>query len=167
MRAYQREKSDLLTSDRTILVIRALLALVPDDTNDAYDAADTSTTEVSLTSSKIAEVVKRIANEDEQDGEWASPSRVGRILKRLRVPQANRTAATRGWSLTASSVLGLARAYGVMACQPSATPEEGDDSADDDPCLDIPASSVMRVTSVTSVTPQATAVADERERFEL
>lgn len=160
MRAYQAEKSDLLTSDRTILVIRALIALIPDDTSDARDANDTKTAEFTLSSSKIAEAVKRIADEDEQDEEWASPSRVGRILKRLRIKKAERTAKQRGWVLSFASVRGLARAYGVIVDSDAAAGQESDD---DESHVDPDSESVTCVTSVISVTPSA----EERERFEL
>jgi hypothetical protein len=167
MRAYQAEKSDLLTSDRTILVIRALLAIVVDDTSDAHDTNDTSTAEVTLSSSKIAETVKRIADEDEQDGEWASPSRVGRILKRLRIKKADRTAKQRGWVLSFASVRGLARAYGVITDPASPDPEGEDDPDGHVPHADPEPDSVTCVTSVICVTGGVDAGADGRERFEL
>jgi hypothetical protein len=167
MRAYQAEKSDLLTSDRTILVIRALLALVEDDTSDTRDADDTSGAEVTLSSSKIAEVVKRIADDDEQDGEWASPSRVGRILRRLRIKKAERTAKQRGWVISLASVRALARAYGVITESAPPNPEGAEMSANDAPHTDPEPDSVTYVTSVTCVTHGAHAGPDERERFEL
>jgi hypothetical protein len=136
---------------------------VADDTSDTRDADDTSGGGRTVTSSKVAEVVKRVADDDEQDADWASPSRVGRILTRLRLKKADRTAKQRGWVISGASILGLARAYGIAADPPSTEPDDGREPDDEASHTDPDPDSVTCVTSVTSVTVGA----DERERFEL
>jgi len=176
MRAYQREKADFLVSDRTILVVRALLRLVPNDTCDARDAHDTRNGGVTLSSTRIAESIKALAAADDLDAEWATPSRVGGVLKRLRLKQADRTARSRGWIVTPAAVRGLARAYGIVLDPPEDSPNDAQDEEvheNDAPHSDPPEDSVTGDTSVTSVMDDAEggggggADEGERERFEL
>jgi len=113
MRAYRREKPDLLSDDRTLLVVRAVSDLANHDTCDTCDGRDTCNASTPLTSTKVADAVQRLAAADGIDGEWASPARVGKILGTLRVPKAERQASTRGWRVCPRTARALARAYGV------------------------------------------------------
>jgi len=128
---------------------------------------------VTLSSTQIAESIKALVAADDQDGEWATPSRVGRILKRLRLKQGERTAQVRPWIITPAAVRGLARAYGIVLDPPEDSPNDAQDEEvheNDAPHSDPPEDSVTGDTRVTSVMDDAEgggADEGERERFEL
>lgn len=118
MRAYRKEKADLLDFDRTVLVVQALLALV----SDMCDMCDMSAGDVALTSTQVCEAVKAAAAADERDAEWATSQRMGKILARLRLRKATRSGKARGWLLGRAEALALGRAYGL-------DPDPDDDGA--------------------------------------
>ena len=96
---------------------------------------------------------------------------MGRILKRLRLKQADRTATRRGWLVSVNAVMALARAYGVEAdgYDRSSDCENARNDENDGSPTDPPESSVTGDTSVTSVTADGEDAdgPDERERFDL
>lgn len=123
MRAYQQEKAGLLGEDRIVRVVRALITLMP-DTMDTSDVSDTMTSEVEVSATQIAETIKaNDADEAETDVEaeqrlqehWATPSRIGRILSRLRIQRGRESdkKRSRKWVTTVEELTALARAYGV------------------------------------------------------
>ena len=111
---------------------------------------------------------------DEQEADWASPTRVARILKRLRLKQADRTAKQRGWILSVSTIQGLAHAYGLVSS--STDDPDGSEGRPDPQNTESqaapPEDSVTGDTSVTSVIDDVefegeSEGEDEREQFEL
>ncbi len=121
--AYQVERSELIDTDRTVLVVRALRDLVLGDTMTLQPLVTLATgEETELAASRVVDAIKAAAEADERDAEWATPSRIGRILKRLRIPQGNRTGTKRSWRLSRDAVIGLARAYGLPTPESEASP---------------------------------------------
>jgi Domain of unknown function (DUF3854) len=117
MAAYQAEKGDLLASDRTIAVVRAIVAYAESasDIKDVLDVSDIMDMTVTFTAQHIADAVKTLADDDDGDLEWATSRRVGRILSRLRINQNRDSTRTRSRErvMTVSDICALARAYGL------------------------------------------------------
>jgi hypothetical protein len=125
MAAYQEEKTDLLDGDRTVWAVRAVHAVAFPGV--ALDALDTSTAldalqeRVPFTSNDVCDAIKKLAEESEVDAEWANPSRVGHVLKRLRLKRERENTAKRRrlYVPTKGEVLALGRAYGVLRTLPA------------------------------------------------
>jgi hypothetical protein len=125
MDAYREEKLDLFEEDRTLLVVRALVSLVA-DTTDASDTADTKNEGVVVSVADVVRAIKTEEDVEEGAGErkdesptkhWATPSRVGRMLRRLRLRQERDPGRTRRryWTTTTGHIVRLAKTYGIRA----------------------------------------------------
>lgn len=123
MRAYQSEKDDLLDGDRTVTVIRALCSAAS-DISDVSVISDISggyldfkkLESVTLSATRVVELVKQLSDDDDRDTEWASSRRVGRILKRLRLKQ-ERDGKARRWVVPLVTLSRLAQSYGLSLAQ--------------------------------------------------
>ena len=73
---------------------------------------------IELSSSQIERIIKDKAKEegDESDTEWATPSRIGRILRTLRLEyqRSNDKNRKRLWKTTTLDIIRTAQAYGVL-----------------------------------------------------
>ncbi|NLD72707.1 MAG: DUF3854 domain-containing protein, partial [Chloroflexi bacterium] len=142
MARYREERADYWADDHTGAVVRVLVEYVEEqvaaggeprpgaDTLDTLDTADTSPGYV-LSASAIAQRIQEVAaaeREEEQVGEWATPTRIGITLRNLRLRKergADRKR-TRGWRFTLADVRALATAYGVQtSLGEGATPTMG------------------------------------------
>jgi hypothetical protein len=135
MHAYQAERADLLDTDRTVAVVRALLQLAkrPEvgDIRDIRTVRDIKwETPPTVETRDICVAIKALAAVDDEDAEWASTRRIGRVLGRLRLARARHHGKARGWEVSASALLGLGRVYGVLQGPPVVTTWA--DPADDD-----------------------------------
>jgi hypothetical protein len=119
MAAYQAERADLLGADRTVAVVRALLYLAkrPEvgDVRDVQDVRDVRMETCTFETREVCEAIKAMVAGEEDDAEWASTKRVGRILARLRLAKVAHHGKARGWAISAAGLLGLGRAYGVLS----------------------------------------------------
>jgi hypothetical protein len=109
IRASQRERAEGETSDRTILTIRALLAMLP----DGYEAAPKQP--FRFRAQDVAHCIVNQIEAEEGDSDWATVRAVGRVLGRLRL-QHGRTPdkqAKPQWTTTPHEVLTMARAYEI------------------------------------------------------
>jgi hypothetical protein len=125
MRAYQKEKADLLEGDWTTLVIKALLETafpgilerLASDTSDTSDTSDGLDEELTVSAAQIAETVKcLVAEEGDGEADWATPDRIGRIFSQLRLKKDRQSTKQRGRvrTITRRRILALARAYGAL-----------------------------------------------------
>jgi hypothetical protein len=180
LKRYLEEREDAYENDRMLILVSALLDLVPKhDAMTGGDAYDTTIgREYHFTASNVPPCLKAAADEDAET-DWATPSRIGRLLASLRIRRAQRTGKSRGWLLTRAEVVSLAKSYGVdpesRDRSTAATGRTGqsdsdndlDDDSDNDPddpsgakrrfsAVRTPTLSYSSVTSVTSchgVTP--------------
>jgi hypothetical protein len=117
MHAYQAERADLLGTDRTAAVVRALVSLATrgdGDVRDVEDVRDVKSKTLTLATRDVCAAIQEIAARDEDEAEWATSRRVGRILARLRLTKVRHHAKARAWELSPAGILGLAHAYGVL-----------------------------------------------------
>jgi len=120
--AYQQERQEDQGGDRTVVLIRALLVMMgTGDTSDTRTLGDTRDKTIEFSSAGVPDLVKAVV-EDSVDTEWATPSRVGRMLARLRIRKAPRQGKRRGWELTPAEAVELARSYGIVTVVDSGTP---------------------------------------------
>jgi hypothetical protein len=153
MAAYAEEKADAVATDWTTQVIRALRALLdeslPSDTMDTSDTSDTFTAGVGFSSSQISQKSKRLAEDSEESGEWATPTRIGRIVSKLRLKRERRSdkKRERRWVVTADELARLERAYGLA---PAPKTDEKTHSHVSDPTL-----KVSEVSEVSEVSDRA------------
>jgi hypothetical protein len=137
MAAYAEEKAEAVAADWTTQVIRALRALVdeslPSDTLDTSDAADTLRGGVGFSSSQISEKAKSLADEGEESGEWATPTRVGKMLSKLRLKRERQgdRKRSRRWLVNRDQLARLERAYGLTI--PSRNDEKTNSEVSDPP----------------------------------
>src|SRR5581483_9028596 len=117
MRAYQAERGDLLGTDRTVAVVRALLHLAKGpgigDVRDIADVRDIKSETLTIETRDVCDAIKE-ATGDDDDAEWATGRRVGRILARLRLPPAGHHGKVRAWAVFVSGLIGLARVYSIL-----------------------------------------------------
>jgi hypothetical protein len=139
MAAYQEEKGELVgQADRLVLVVKALLKLAEETLADTKNTKNTKNTndenpcgenlktrEIVFTSNSLVETIKAIIaadSEDDQDAEaaWVTPSRIGRLLSRLRLPQQPKgKQRTRTRTATVDTILSLSKSYGVQLSEHS------------------------------------------------
>jgi hypothetical protein len=155
MRAYHAERAGLLGTDRTVAVVRALLHLAKGpaawDTRDTRDGWDTKFETRVVETREVCEAINEAATDDDP-ADWATGSRVGRILARLRLPPAGHHGKARRWAVSAEGLLALGRAYGVL------NPAQGEDR-----CIVQAGSPKLSVPAVPSV-PSVPAVDDPEAR---
>ena len=126
-RAYQTERASLEPVDLTRLVVRALrdLANKPSLPSEPSSAAGVT---LDFKTADVTARINRLAVDEElTEGEapYAKSRQVGRVLGRLRLSQAPRTAGNweRRWRITSEDLKGLAASYGVL---PDGDPPVGD-----------------------------------------
>jgi hypothetical protein len=130
MEAYRAERVDILGDNHVNMVLLALMAMVkeatPADSKDSKDSSDSSTGGVAFSASQIADRVRKDAEEEGGQAEWATPERVGRTLRKLRFKQerAPDKKRTREWVIPPAQLERLARAYRL------APPQSGDQESD-------------------------------------
>jgi hypothetical protein len=120
MDASTNEKADA-PRDYATKVVEALGVLIfgPSDSWTVPDGSD-GNTEVSFTAGQIVQQIKELAHEEEV--EWASPEKVGRVLESLRVPKVRDKSTKkreRLRTLHKADVLSMLRSYGLLSHQPS------------------------------------------------
>ncbi len=138
---YQKERSELETTDLTGLVIRALAGCVSCDMSDVSDISDINIekNQILLLTADITQEVIRIVKSEEIDfdPDLITPRRVGRILGKLRLVKSRFPGkGTRQWMVSVHEIKRLASSYGLLASKEQ-TPEIN----------------VTNVTNVTDVTP--------------
>jgi hypothetical protein len=120
MSTYQRERADILGSDITHQVIRAMLvSIFPDGLPDGLDSQngmDTKNEELRFSASGLATVMAVFGEEEESPPELSLP-RIGRTLKRLRLKQDRTKDRTRArqWVIDTHDLLVLAKSYGLLS----------------------------------------------------
>ena len=120
MKDYHREKAEIGTGDWTVQVIKALMAKAGlDDSPDTKDASDTADTKFEVTAKELADIIKSVPREDDDadTDHWATPTRVGRILRQLRLTyvRSNDRTRSRRWTTTRTEVSGIAQSYALLA----------------------------------------------------
>jgi hypothetical protein len=107
---YQKERDELEVTNPVRVAVKALVrqtAALAEDTSFSFSAGE------------LANWTNRVAKEDDLldvdrlSTVFTTPSKVGRLLARLRVRKDARKGERRSWVTTRAEVLGLARAYGV------------------------------------------------------
>lgn len=124
MEATIQEKSED-PDNRTTKVVAAIGTLV----FGSLDTLDTSI-EVDVTSAEVAQKVKDLADPDE-NLEWATPTRIGLVLKSLRIPKKRDDTTpkrTRLKTITGTVALRLLRAYGLLPIRVSKASEASNPS---------------------------------------
>jgi hypothetical protein len=141
MAAHQAERAGRQADDRTVLVLRALLGLIPAsalppgaaDIMDVLDAADVfrgglaTATPLRVTAQGVADEVKALVKAEEgTEPEWASARAIGWVLERLRITRdrANTRKRARERVITVGELLTLARSYGVWPLLPDPSQPE-------------------------------------------
>jgi hypothetical protein len=114
MRRYRLEKAELLDTDWTVLVIRAVHAVVSADRDSSagHDGSAGKSGTCQFSATRILEAIQAIAAQEERNAEWASAERVGRLLARLRL-KSGRTAGRRWYACSLTDAEALLAAYGV------------------------------------------------------
>jgi hypothetical protein len=139
MDAYQEEKGDLVgQEDRLVVVVKALLQLAEATLADTKNTKNTKNTmfpdpdvenlqnrEIEFTAKNLGETIKVMIAENSEEGQdeeaaWVTPSRIGRLLSRLRLPQQPQgKQRTRTRAVTIETLLALGKSYGVQLSQHS------------------------------------------------
>jgi hypothetical protein len=114
MSCYVQERGDDRQDDRMLLLVRTLLDMVRG--GDTMTLGDTDDTRLEgchrFKASEVPTHLKAIADED-ADTEWATSSRIGRMLASLRIERAPRSGKERGWLLSLHDAIEVARSYGI------------------------------------------------------
>lgn len=137
--AYQKEKGELVgQEDRLVVVVKALLQHAEKMLADTKNTKNTKNTmfpdpgvenlknqEIEFTAKSLSETIKEMVaaeSEEEQEAaaEWVTPSRIGRLLNRLRFPQQPQgKQRTRTRTVSVEMLLALGKSYGVQLFQHS------------------------------------------------
>jgi hypothetical protein len=139
MAAYQKEKGELVgQEDRLVIVVKALLQLAEATLADTKNTKNTKNTkfpdpgvenlqnrEIEFTAKSLGETIKVMIAENSEEGQdeeaaWVTPSRIGRLLSRLRLPQQPQgKQRTRTRAVTIETLLALGKSYSVQLSQHS------------------------------------------------
>jgi hypothetical protein len=104
---YQSERSNLESTDPTRLTILALRQMF----------SQQRVQELEFETSTLAEVVNQVAVKKEVVDvaeDFTNARRTGRLLERLRLRKAQRTAKRKRWKVSWDELIGLARVYGMV-----------------------------------------------------